>query len=274
MERPASRKAVKIVRCPYCGAQFEEGLLRCPYCGSVDDHQDETEFLEDLDELKDKLEDLPEETIRQTNMVQRKEAVQDMGRILKRIGIIAVIALLIIGLGLFLDRVVEGNSPARRDQENRERYLWLQEHIPLLDEMYEKGDYEGLLEAYQSGNGAWYYEWEHYDLLEGLRLLERIRESDIPILEESVKTFGADSRQAAEDRSVLLADELQVLYFDKQARNKEDAATIRELSADVREDFEARFALTEEELEYLQKKMADNYGYISIRECREFLDKR
>ena len=42
----------------------------------------------------------------------------------------------------------------------------------------------------------------------------------------------------------------------------------------MREDFEARFALTEEELEYLQKKMADNYGYISIRECREFLDKR
>ena len=274
MKSAASGKAVKIVKCPYCGASFEEGLLRCPYCGSVDDHQDETEFLEDLDEIRDKLEDLPEETIRQTNRMQRKEAVQDMGRILKRVGIVAVIVLLIVGLGLFFDRVVEGNSPAKRDQENRERYLWLQEHIPLLDEMYEKGDYEGLLEAYQSGDGTWYYEWEHYSLLEGLRLLGRVREMDIPILEESEKTFGADSRQAAEDRSVLLADELEILYFDKQARNKEDAETIRELSADVREDLENRFALTDEELEYFRKKMTENYGYISIRECREFLDKR
>ena len=101
-----------------------------------------------------------------------------------------------------------------------------------------------------------------------------LREMDIPILEESEKTFGADSRQAAEDRSVLLADELEILYFDKQARNKEDAETIRDLSADVREDLEARFALTDEELEYFRKKMTENYGYISIRECREFLDKR
>ena len=274
MKSAASHKAVKIVKCPYCGASFEEGLLRCPYCGSVDDHQDESEFLEDLDEIKDKLEDLPEETIRQTNRMQRTEAVQDMGRILKRIGIVAVIVLLIIGLGLFFDRVVEGNSPAQRDKENRERYLWLQENIPILDEMYEKGDYEGLLEAYQGGDGTWYYEWEHYNLLEGLRLIERVRDRDIPFLEESEKTFGADSRQAAEDRAALLADELQILYFDKQAGNKEDIETIRELSADVREDLEARFALTEEELDYIQAKMTDNYGYISIRECREFLDNR
>ena len=50
-----------MLHCPNCGAQYEAGLLHCPYCKSVDDYQDETEYLEDLDELKDKLEDLPED---------------------------------------------------------------------------------------------------------------------------------------------------------------------------------------------------------------------
>ena len=38
-----------MLRCPNCGAEYEAGLLRCPYCRSVDDYQDETEYLEDLD---------------------------------------------------------------------------------------------------------------------------------------------------------------------------------------------------------------------------------
>ena len=61
MKAQQRRKIVKMVRCPHCGAEYEEGLLHCPYCKSVDDYQDETEYLEDLDELKDKLEDIPEE---------------------------------------------------------------------------------------------------------------------------------------------------------------------------------------------------------------------
>ena len=56
-KRVYKRKTVKMLHCPNCGAQYEAGLLHCPYCKSVDDYQDETEYLEDLDELKDKLED-------------------------------------------------------------------------------------------------------------------------------------------------------------------------------------------------------------------------
>lgn len=271
-------KAVKIVKCPHCGAGYEEGLLRCPYCGSVDDHQDESEFLEDLDELRDKLEDLPEEAVRQAERSQRKEAVRDFGRIFGRVGIIAGAVFLLIAAGLFYDRVVSGNNEAQRKKDSQERYLWMQENIPLLDEMYEMGDYEGLLEAYeascQSGSSSWYYEWAHYDLLQGLHLLRRIREDDIPFVESSEKTFGPDSRQAAEDRSVLLADELQVLYFDRQAKNAEDIEAVRNMAADVLDDLEARFALSEEEKKHFEKIADENYGYISIKDCREFLDKR
>lgn len=266
--------AAENVRCPYCGAEYEKGLLHCPYCGAVDDHQDESEFLEDLDKLKDKLEDLPEETLRQTNRLQTREAVRDLRRIMKIAGIILGVFLLIFGAVFFYDRTAGYNNPERRKEESRKKYLWMQENIPLLDEMYEKGDYEGLLDAYTYDGDSWYYEWAHYDLLEGLRLLQRVREHDIPFLEESEKTFGADSRQASEDRAVLLADELQILYFDKRAKNEEDIETIRSMSGDVLDDLSSRFALSEEELSYFERLINENYGYLSISDCRKFLDKR
>ena len=69
---------MKMLHCPNCGAQYEAGLLHCPYCKSVDDYQDETEYLEDLDELKDKLEDLPEDVMREH---KKKETTDpDRGR--------------------------------------------------------------------------------------------------------------------------------------------------------------------------------------------------
>lgn len=273
-KRAPERGAVKIVRCPYCGAEYEEGLLHCPYCGAVDDHQDETAFLEDLDELKDKLEDLPEEAVRETNRIQTREAVRDLGRIFRRVGIAAGIIFLLFAAFFIYDRGIAGNTPARQKEESRKKYLWMRENIPLLDGMYEKGDYEGLLEAYSREDENWFYEWEHYDLLRGLYLLQRIRERDIPLAEETEKVYGASARQTVEDRSVLLADELQILYFDRQAENKEDIGTIRGMSEDVLYDLETRFSLSEEEKAHFEKIADEHYGYITISECKQFLEKR
>ena len=54
---------VRMLRCPNCGALYKEGLKHCPYCRSVDDYQDESEYLEDLDEFKERA-DLPPEARR------------------------------------------------------------------------------------------------------------------------------------------------------------------------------------------------------------------
>lgn len=265
-------KTVRMLHCPHCGAEYEEGLLRCPYCLSVDDHQDESEFLEDLDEIRDKMEDLPEDAVRQANRIQTKEAVSDFGKILKRIGIVFGVILLIIAAGALSERLLSGGGNSK--EKDKEKYLWMQENLPLLDEMYEKGDYEGLLEAYHSDGNGWFYEWEHHDLLQGLSLIEDVRKYDIHFLEDAEEMHGADSKQALDNRAVLLSHELQLLYFDKQASNAKDIETVRGLSAEVLKDLETRFALSEDEQAYFEKLAKENYGYITISECREFLENR
>ena len=164
-----------MLRCPNCGAEYEAGLLRCPYCRSVDDYQDETEYLEDLDELKDKLEDMPEDVLQEHKKKEVVQTAQDMKRILTVVGAVAAAFLLLIGVSAFFDQVVFGNSESKVREREREEYLWKQENFPKLDAFYESRDYEGLLAFADETDNNGIYDWEHYPLLDGLRILKRDR---------------------------------------------------------------------------------------------------
>ena len=225
-------KAVKMVRCPHCGAEYEEGLLHCPYCKSVDDYQDESEYLEDLDELRDKLEDIPEETLRQNERMQTKQAVRDFRKIFV---IVAVFFAAIGGIVLF-ETVISGGTRGQMEKRNREKYLWIQENYPILDEMYEKEDYE--------------------------------------LVDEAVQKYGEDSDEALRERAALFSDELQLRYLSLHAKQTEDRERIASLSEEYLKDLTERFSLTEEELAELDRLLVKNCGYMTNKECRDYLKNR
>lgn len=270
MKAQQRRKIVKMVRCPHCGAEYEEGLLHCPYCKSVDDYQDETEYLEDLDELKDKLEDIPEEAIRQQGRVQAKQAVRDFKKILW----ILFIGAALIGSLVVMEVVTTGSTRGQRDQRNREKYLWIQENYPILDEMYENEDYEGLLAKMNESNNSGIYDWEHYDLLTALQDIDMIRKYDLELLNNAEKRHGKDSEEALQEQANLFSDELQLRYLSLHAKEEEDRERISRLSEEYTKDLVERFSLTEEELADLDKRMVQNQGYLTNKECREFLKNR
>ena len=256
-------KAVRMIRCPHCGAEYEEGLLRCPYCKSVDDYQDESEYLEDLDELRDKLEDIPEETLRQNDRMQKKQAVRDFRKIF---AIVAVFFAAIGGIVLF-ETVMSGNTQGQVDKRNREKYLWIQE-------MYEKEDYEGLLAKFLESGNAGIYDWEHYDLLTALEKISVIREGDLQLVDEAVQKYGEDSDEALRERAALFSDELQLRYLSLHAKQTEDRERIASLSEEYLKDLTERFSLTEEELAELDRLLVKNYGYMTNKECRDYLKNR
>lgn len=263
-------KAVRMVRCPHCGAEYEEGLLHCPYCKSVDDYQDESEYLEDLDELRDKLEDIPEETLRQNDRMQTKQAVKDFRKI---IVIVAVFFAAIGGIVLF-ETVMSGSTQGQMEKRNREKYLWIQENYPILDEMYEKEDYEGLLAKFREDGNVGIYDWEHYDLLTALEKISMIRDYDIQIADETAQRYGEDSEEAQRERANLFSEELLLRYLSLHAKEAEDRERIASLSEEYLKDFTERFSLTEEELAELDRLMVKNHGYMTNKECRDYLNNR
>lgn len=269
----SKHRAVKMIRCPNCGAEYENGLLHCPYCRSVDDYQDESEYLEDLDELKDKFEDLPEDMARHSKRTQAVEAVRDFRRILMIIGLIAAAILVPVAGFFILDRVVMGSDESV-NQRNRESYVWLQENTPKLNEMYEQEDYEGLLAFYNDSGDSGIYKWEHFDLLQALSKIEQIRQYDIPIVEEAVKEFGEGSKEVLEEEAYLLSNELELRYLASNAQEQEDRERIKVLAEEYFKDMEERFSLTEDEISRLDQMVESNYGSITVSKCKEFLKNR
>lgn len=262
-----------MLSCPNCGAQYEAGLLHCPYCRSVDDYQDETEYLEDLDELKDKLEDMPENVLREHKKRETAEAARDMKKILTVVGAVAAAILMFIGVITFFDRVVEGNSDRKVNERSKEEYLWKQENFPKLDELYKNRDYEGLLEFADSQENIGLYDWEHYALIDGLRILKYIP-SDIAIVEELEQEDKKGTDRYLDSLAYLLRNELELLYFDHREVPAEDAETIKEMSEEYLKDLETRFALTDGELAAFERKAAHDMGSFYIQECKEFLKNR
>ena len=272
-KRVYKKQKVKMVRCPNCGAMYEEGLLHCPYCRSVDDYQDESEYLEDLDELKDKMEDMHEDVLREHNRNQTTEAARDFKKILMRVGFVALIILLLVGIATFFDKVVAGNSEQARREEQKEEYLWKQENFSKLDELYEKGDYEGLVEFAENTDNIGIYDWEHYPLIDGLQILKYIP-SDLAMVEELERENKTDSDHYRDSLAFLFRDELELLYFDHRKADEKDIEIINGMSGEYIRDLETRFALTPEELETLEKKAAQDMGEFYLSECKDFLKDR
>jgi hypothetical protein len=170
-----------------------------------------------------------------------------------------------------VDRVVEGNSGTKDAKKQKEAYLWKQENFAKLDELYEKKDYQGLLDFEAENDNAGIYDWEHYPLLEALRDMDAL-DHELQYAE----TFGGKdgSQLDVDNRAMILKYELELLFFDKRAALDADKEIVKERSAGYLQDMETRFALTPQELEELEKTAASNRGYVYINDCRKFLKDR
>lgn len=257
------------ITCASCGAHYGAEQLRCPYCGSVNDLADEQEFMEDLGELRENLEKLPSETVSQ----EAGQAFRDVGRII-RSTVLVVLALCAAGTVLFLaSRFLGAGFEQRREEERQEEYLWKQENFPRLDALYEAEDYDGLFELYTELMDGPVYEWEHYYLLEGLRLIRDAKE-EIQMTDALLAEGESAAKRAEEYSAWVLQEELQLYFFDLRCKNKKDCAVILDRAAEVLSDLETRFALTEEEMEFFRKEAEEDYGYIRYKTCEEFLAER
>ena len=146
---------VKLMECKSCGAHFDEMLPACPYCGTMSIKGAQTEYMDKLEDIRSDVEELsavPAE-------VTKKEIKKQTKIILWALGICAGLLLIFI-----LIEVLFGYKPRERD--DKADYLWLQENIPLLDELYEQGQYEELVvkvnTAFQNNEPVWQWEHRHF----------------------------------------------------------------------------------------------------------------
>lgn len=254
------------ITCASCGAHYGAEQLRCPYCGSVNDLADEREFMEDLGEIREDLEKLPSEA----ESHGTRQAFRDMGRVFRRTLLAVLVLCAGIGAVLLFSRAYEARSDAEREEERQAEYLWKEENFPKLDALYEAGDYDGLFALSEELSDGPVWQWEHYGLIEGLRLIRNAKE-DIRMAEDLLREGESAKELYGRYAAWVLQEELLLWFFDLSCRDEKDCAVVRGRAADILADMETRFALTEEELEFFRREAEEYSGYIRYQTCEEFL---
>ncbi len=141
------------ISCPSCGASLPSGTAKCPYCGSLFAEGAEREHMQKLYTIQKELVGLHE-----TPVEGLKTEIRRQGRFLRRALLVAALLAALLALLLFF-------SARSYERDHTADYIWQQQHLPHMTELYEAGDYEALaplfLQALEEDRPVW--TWEYCD---------------------------------------------------------------------------------------------------------------
>ncbi len=216
------KKGNKIV-CPNCGAKFMDDQPFCPFCGVLNYKGAEEVYMDKLDDIRGNMDDLKDAPVEEA-----KRELKSHGKLLKRIGIVVVVPILLIGgLGNLInlaDDTVNGSDA----QKYKEEYAWKHENYAIMDEMYENGQYDELVEFFDSctSESKPVWAWQHAQFCYVYR--------DIQELEEKYQMedeYYAKSREyikerienemEAEDRFTEEETEILASYYQRVLQENE-----------------------------------------------------
>lgn len=220
--------------CNNCGAHFDDNLPNCPYCSALHYPGARKEYMEKLEDIKENLDDL-HETIPEMYTSELKSQTQKVKKIILIIaGIFAAFALLLGIKIFFFDIASSGNQ--------KELLLFTKEAYPIAEEFYAAGDYEGLLNFYQTSIAeneyADFYDWEHYPFLMCYENLTFFREAS--------KKLGTDTSSTLDLQEIFYCY-LSNRYYQKGYPMGTDDQELVAAFEDEMEDFINQLQLTEKE---------------------------
>lgn len=246
----------KQIVCGSCGAQFDEDYAKCPFCGTMNYKGAEKEYMETLEDVRDDLEDLEEVPVQEI-----KKEVKEQKGFLKKVLFFAIA--LVVGI-VVLFYVHEH----KYDRDRRADYLWKQENFPILDEMYQAGNYEELTHTYldmvEEDHPVW--EWEHTGFC-------NIYLHVVWIQEAWEKEAAGHSLTPAECTD-LFYDEWVILGSVYRTEILEqDRGILEPFRKKVQEDFASRWNMTAEEYEGFRQQIEEAEGIVSYEDCKKYMEK-
>ncbi len=144
--------------CSNCGGEYADWALKCPYCGSVNDKGAEKKYMEHMEDLRKNLDQVDEES--------EADYKKTMSRSVKRISLIVLIIIAAAVVVFITVRVFNNQKNRIEETAKLQENDWEKEEYAKMDELYENGDFEGILtenEKLVSENSKYSLgDWEHY----------------------------------------------------------------------------------------------------------------
>lgn len=244
------KKEKQEIICPSCGARFDIHEARCPYCDTVNEFGDETEYIKSLEDIREDL----EETGEYAEEAYASELKSGSKKILIIVIVILCIAGAIAGSIFIADRMME-RANRKRTEEIVE---WQNENFALLDELYEKEDYDAIFdirdELILEGKSSALWEWEHFQFLSAYSSYRTIR--------DAAKDIEDGNRELVMEQwcfeccMSLLCDRWDIKYNTVKSLTKKDYETIENVYAPFAEEYLMKYlGLSKEKIEEIKPRV-------------------
>ncbi|MBQ6469022.1 MAG: zinc ribbon domain-containing protein [Lachnospiraceae bacterium] len=241
------------ILCPHCGGVIPAGAPRCPYCGSAYTPEAEKEYMRKLHGVRGQL----GEVANVGKEASRKE-IKRLGRRVARI-VAAVLVLAAVAAGIVMVR------HARENARNRREYEWRANALPEMNELFEKGDYDALLEKFEEAQNGEHdlYNWEHYtfcDIYGDTKYAEAFRDG---------YEKGYFTKNDAEQYLFILL-KFRTISMRERLPEK-DREILKEYTQQYEEDLKEIYGMSDEEIKTFEQDIAKNYGYPSYEKCAGYV---
>lgn len=237
---------VKLMECKSCAAHFDEMLPACPYCGTASIKGAQAQYLDKLEEIRsdvEELEAIPADVIK-----------KELKKPFIIVFVVIIICIAFLWVGFLIDTKTE-EKPKERDSKGN--YAWLQENTLILNELYEKGDYEQLLELFEEAVAGEkpIQQWEHYEFCTYLKWYFDVKE----IFDR--ETSGKELSKY--DYKTLLYMYYRTPWIMESALiSQEEKDKLRPYAQMLEADYKTRWNFTQEESDMLEQGKEED-GYLS-----------
>ena len=179
-------------------------------------------------------------------------------RIATVVGIILALAAVLFGIFLYMEK--------REVQNDRREYLWKRDNLSEMEQLFEAGQYDELLDRIQAAreDGIGLYDWKHSDFMS---IYETIGYMDSAL---EAREKGYFSEYDAEN---LLYDELRCRGIDWLREMPDgDREKIRPFLEPYRNDLTEIFHATQMDIDGFDSALKDRDGYPDYEACKAFIE--
>lgn len=254
--------------CKSCGAVFDDSLVKCPYCGTVNEKGNEAQYMEELEDIRKRLDVVDEES----EEVYKAE-IKKSTKVIRRTVIIVLIIIGAFGLLFLADklftRALIGKTPDPKMQ-----LLWEKENYPKLNALYDAGKYDEALalqdELTKNNEGYNLYAWEHYFALSLYR-----DSQDLCYYKDELDS-GMELDLYEKASTVYLgmkAYEYIINDYYPYTLDEKEKSIVEGFCVNNRDMMMDILKVSEDELEDIYKEIENN-GYMSYDKCKKLAEKR
>lgn len=249
----------KMIVCPNCGKEYDEDLPKCPSCDSTNLKGAEKEYLKQLENVREDMEDLEE-----VSGEEIRREVKSQSRRIRKILLICLGTVAALAAVFYISR----NGICRDERDYKAEYLWQQENFPEMDRLYEAGDYEALYTFCASEENAGesgMYSWEHYPFVMAYSSCKSV-EQYLEYVQETPRSEGV--------LTLLFSYEWDVkgILQHQEDYTEAEFAALQPMLEKSEADFESRWRMSPEEYEALYTEFENAGGiYLDYNTCKEYV---